>query len=362
MNTSTSNLLLGTSKGLIVYQKNGEKWSFSNDHFLGQSVSIAIADPRSGRWWVSLSHKHWGQKVHISDNQGKTWTEVPCPKYADDAEISNNKKAVLRYIWTIQPGRPDRPEEIYIGTEPGGLFRSENEGADWELINGLWEHPSRPQHWFGGGRTNAGIHSVVIDPRDSNHIYVGISCAGVFESLDNGDSWNPINSGLRADYLPDKYPEVGHDPHRLLICESSPDVLWQQNHCGVFNTKNGGKEWIEVSDKTQSVYYGFPIVIDPSNPERAWVIPAVSDQLRVAVDRSLFVASTNDGGKTWRKVTEGLPQGNFYDIVLRHSFDRNDDFLAFGTNSGSLFVSSNDGVSWEWIANALPRIYSLYFA
>jgi photosystem II stability/assembly factor-like uncharacterized protein len=226
----------------------------------------------------------------------------------------------------------------------------------------LWEHPSRPDHWFGGGRDNAGIHTIVLDPRDSNHIYIGVSCAGVFESTDGGESWEARNEGLKAYYLPDPKSKWGHDPHAIKICKSNPDVIWQQNHCGIFRSENAGKNWVDVTDQNGLANYGFGLTIDNNDPDRAWVIPAVSDQVRVAVDQSLCVCRTTDGGKSWQELRNGLPQGNCFDIVLRHSFAKKGDVLAFGTNTGNLFLSEDEGESWECLSNYLPTIFALCFA
>ena len=354
-------LLAATSKGLIIYRSTPNGWQFHRHDFLGLPVSLAYVDPRSETWWVALPHKHWGQKLHRSINQGESWEEVRAPQYPTDAEIRPGIRATLKYIWAFSHGGYDRPEQLYIGTEPGGLFSSQENGNHFELMQGLWQHPSRTKHWFGGGRDHPGIHSIVVDPRDSDHMYVGISCAGVFETQDGGQHWHPANQGLRADYLPDPYVEVGHDPHLLLACEQHPDVLWQQNHCGVYKSLDGGRNWEEVSHPEMGIYYGFSLTLDHENPERAWVIPATSDKARVAVKQSLYVCGTEDGGKTWKRYDQGLPQQHAYDIVLRHAFARQNDYMAFGTNSGNLFLSENEGNHWQCLNHHLPKINAVLF-
>ena len=355
-------LLVGTGKGLILFEKKGDTWTYQGDVFLGLPVSSMYINEWTGDWWVALAHKHWGQKLHRSVDKGKSWAEIQAPKYPQGTEVSPGKPATLRYIWAISGGGPDKKEHIFVGTEPGGLFHSTDDGKSFQLVEGLWNHPSRPDHWFGGGRDHAGIHSIAIDPRDSDHLYIGVSCAGVFESRDGGISWHPVNKGLRADYLPDPYPKVGHDPHRLLICESMPDVIWQQNHCGVFRSVDAGQNWQEVTASDGSNYYGFALGIDNQNPDRAWVIPAQSDKIRVAYDKSLFISYTEDGGKSWQTFRKGLPQQSCYDIVLRHALAVDGDALAFGTNAGNLYLSSDAGLSWQCISHSLPKITTVNFA
>lgn len=255
-------------------------------------------------------------------------------------------------------GGPDQPELIWMGTEPGGLFQSLDGGNTFELVEALWNHPSRidPNQWFGAGRDHPFIHSIVVDPRDSQHVYIAVSCAGIFETHDGGQSWHPANKGLIAAYLPNPHVEIGHDPHLLLACQSQPDVLWQQNHCGVFRSVDAGQNWQSVSQPDLHVDYGFALAIDHQNPLRAWVIPVQGDTMRVAPDLSLRVAYTEDGGQSWQGLNRGLPQENTYDIVLRHSFVRWDSGMAFGTNNGNLHVSGNDGESWECISSNLAMV------
>ena len=179
-------ILLGTAKGLIVYKRSSVGWEYHKELFLGVPVSIALSDPHTGHWWVCLDHRHWGPKLQYSKDLGETWLEVNAPKYPEGSEITPGVKASLRYIWNIAFGV--NTGTMFIGTEPGGLFVSHDHGNSFKLVQSLWDHPSRPEHWFGGGRNYAGIHSIVIDPTDSNHYYVGVSCAGVFETKDDGKS------------------------------------------------------------------------------------------------------------------------------------------------------------------------------
>lgn len=355
------NLLIATSKGLAVYQKIKGRWTFDTMHFLGMPVSVARQDPRNGYWWVCLAHKHWGAKVHYSPDRGEHWVEAQSPKYPENAETKPGAPATLKYIWTLEAGNEDCPGEVWLGTEPGGLFRYTSL-EQVELNQSLWNHPSRQKYWFGGGRNHPGIHSIVIDPQDSQRIFIGISCAGVFETQDGGQHWEVRNQGLRADFLPNPSIEVGQDPHLILQCKHHPEVFWQQNHCGIFKSTDYAKTWQEVTDETGVTKYGFTIAIDDHDPDRAWVIPAASDDKRVAVDEALVVYYTENGGKTWNDFRQGLPQAHCFDIVLRHSLAKNQNTLVFGTTTGNLFLSEDNGESWQTLNNHLPTIYSVEFA
>ena len=352
-------ILLGTAKGLVVYRRSSAGWRYHQHNFLGIPVSMALQDPHSGYWWACLDHKHWGPKMQYSSDQGITWTEVTVPKYPDNAEVEPGIPATLRYIWTLVFG--NKQGEIFVGTEPGGLFVSLDGAQSFQLVKSLWDHPTRPQHWFGGGRNYAGIHSIVVDPDTSDHVYVGVSCAGVFETTNGGDTWEVRNQGLRADFLPNPQAVAGHDPHMMFACKSMPSVLWQQNHCGVYRSTDAGVSWQDVTDREDRARYGFTLGIDHKDPLKAWVVPATSDSQRIAVDQSLFVMYTKDGGKTWEEQRQGLPQHHCFDIVLRHALDVEDCALVLGTSGGSLYVSDDCGISWQSLNHHLPRIFSARF-
>ena len=354
-------LMLGTRKGLITYQRNGAGWKLRDTSFLGIPVSLTHVDSRGGTWWACLDHGHWGQKLHRSNDQGQTWEEVEAPKYQEGMEIKPGVPASVKYLWAFAEGGSDKEDTLYVGTEPGGLFITEDGGNSFSLIESLWNHPSRSDHWFGGGRDHPGIHSIIVDPRDSNHIYVGISVAGVFETFDAGKTWEVKNKGLRADFLPDPHAEVGHDPHLMVACEANPDVLWQQNHCGIFRSIDGAENWQDTTQTDGPANFGFAIAVAENDHEQAWVVPAVSDEVRVAVDNALCVCRTDDGGKTWIDHRKGLPQNDCYDIVFRHALDVSDDTLCFGTTTGNLFLSNDRGETWECLNASLPMVYSVAF-
>ncbi len=361
---SSEKILVGTSKGMIVFSRGKQSWSISAVHFKGMPVTCVYVDERTNTWWAGLAHRHWGQKLAYSTDEGKNWQQVAPPIYPQEAKLSSGKSAVLKKIWTIQQAGKDRPGALWIGTEPGGLFYTENNGKDFHLVENLWNHPSRKDsnQWFGAGRDHPFLHSIVVDPRDSQHVYIAVSCAGVFETKDGGQTWQPFNKGLIAAYLPNPNVEIGHDPHLVLACESEPDVLWQQNHCGIFRSTNGGEAWENVSDKNGIAHYGFALAIDRQNANRAWVIPAISDEERIAHNLALCVCRTEDGGRSWETLRNGLPQDYCFDIVFRHSLSINNEKLVFGTTTGNVYLSEDYGENWNCLSHHLARVESIVFA
>lgn len=353
-------ILAGTSKGLVEFQIEKTSCKISRVHFTGFPVSMVYVDERTDTWWVGLSHRHWGEKLHYSIDRGKTWQTVVTPSF-HGYDYRPGQPATLKKLWVMQHAGVDRPNSLWLGTEPGGLFYSEDNGKSFHLNESLWNDPSRldDSKWFGTGKDFPFIHSILIDPRNSNHLYLGISCAGVFETIDGGNNWSPKNNGLITSYLPKATPEIGHDPHQMLLCHSNPDVIWQQNHCGIFRTTDGGKHWKNISGANGWPSYGFALTIDHSNPEIAWVIPAESDEARLPVDLKLQVCKTTNGGENWTSASNGLPQENTFDLVLRHAFVKQQHLMAFGTTNGNLYHSPNDGESWSVASQNLAPINSM---
>lgn len=355
-----NHLLLGTRKGLVVYRRDGAKWRWDGVHFTGIPVSLADVDQRGG-WWALLDHGHWGVKLHRSDDQGKTWVELTAPAYAEGDEVKPGAPASVRYLWAFAAGGPSYPDRVWIGTEPGGLFLSEDRGENFSLVRSLWDYPGRADQWFGGGRDMAGIHSILVDPRNNDHLHIGISCAGVLSSEDGGKTWKPRNTGLRADFLPDPDAEIGQDPHLLVRSQQHPDVLWQQNHCGIYRSTDNGLHWSDISEKDGPASFGFAIQADPEDPETAWVVPATSDGIRVACDLALCVCQTGDGGKSWSAHRRGLPQEQAFDLTFRHALDMDGKDMVFGTTTGNLYHSADRGANWSVLSSNLPLIHSARF-
>ena len=274
------------------------------------------------------------------------------------------KPASLSEIWALETGGPDEESLLWCGTILGGLFRSNDRGDSWELVQSLWDDPDR-LHWFGGGKDDPGIHSICVDPRDSKHVLVGVSCGGVWVTEDGGESWACKADGMRAEYVP---PERANDPviqdgHRMVQCRDNPDALWVQHHNGVFRSVDCSESWQEIENVPPSVF-GFAVAVHPHDSQTAWFVPGVNDECRVPVDRQLVVTRTKDGGKTFDVLRDGLPQENCYDIVFRHALDIDEtgDVLAMGSSTGGLWITENGGDNWTGISSCLPQIYCVRFA
>lgn len=389
-------ILLGTRKGTVIVERTSSGWQPRPIMHQGIPVCYAARDPRDGTLWASLDHGHWGPKLSRSRDNGQSWEDVlslkypegarhivqylPTPDFDPEAPAGEPeyRDATVYKIWNIAFGSAEQPGRLYAGTIPGGLFVSDDGGDSWELNRPLWNHESRGGDLFQGeassetqwGGTPAsidygvfepGIHSIVVDPRDPDHLYVAASSAGVIESQDGGQTWIGRNKGMLMDYLPNPLAEWGHDPHFVMACQGQPDHLWQQNHCGVFYSDDGAQSWTKVSVPDKGIHFGFPIVADDSDGRMAWVVPAQADSERMAIDGGLFVARTSDGGQTWQTLRKGLPQDNAYDIVLRHALDASGDCVCFGSSTGNVYLSEDRGDSWQCLGSNFPPVYSVRF-
>lgn len=350
-------LLVGTRKGLFDFRRDGASWQAGAPALKGLPVPYATRDPRTGRVWASLDHGHWGSKLARSkDGDDTAFEETEPPKYPE----STGKSA--RYYWILQPGHAETPDTFWVGTEPGGLFVTRDDGASWTLVESLWAL-CQEHRWMGGGRDDAGIHSIAPDPRDPQRLHIGVSCAGVLETTDGGETWAYRNEGVAVALQPEEGSEYGCDPHCVVRSPSDPDVLWQQNHVGVWRSTDAGLTWTDLTQKPL-VDFGFPIAVHPANAKTAWIVPMESDARRVSIDGALVVMRTDDGGSTWSEGRDGLPQANAWDFPFRHALDVSTDgeTLAMGTTSGNLYVSNDGGRSWQTITNNLPTVYSVRFA
>ena len=361
-NVSMKKLLISTRKGLVEYHRSGNSWNKYTHHFEAIPVTYSFVDPIHGHWWACLDHGHWGIKLHRTMDEGKSWAEMEAPSYPEGFEVKETVPAKTEYLWSMASGGRQYPDRLWMGTIPGGLFKSEDNGITWSINLPLWNHPSRKEQWFGAGFDHPGIHSILVDPRDNDHIVVGISVAGVFETKDGGKNWNTRNKGLIAEYLPDSNAEVGQDPHLVVRSKSSPDIMWQQNHCGIFQTMDGGMNWNAMSKQGDIAHFGFAIAVDDDHPEVAFVAPAKSDEYRVAINQALCICKTEDGGRSWRELRNGLPQENCFDIVYRHGLAISGKNLAFGTTTGNVFYSNNSGEEWKVLSNYLPLVHAVTFA
>ena len=240
---------------------------------------------------------------------------------------------------------------------------SDDRGGSWRLVESLWNRPERA-NWFGGGYDDPGIHSVCVHPENRDHLTVGVSCGGVWVSLDGAKTWETRTQGMYAAYMPPERrddPSI-QDPHRVAQCPAHPDVLWSQHHNGMFRSTDGGRLWSELKGVPSN--FGFAVVAHPTDPETAWFVPAVKDECRVPVDGKVVVTRTRDGGRTFDVLRDGLPQQHAYDLVFRHALDidKSGERLAFGSTTGSVWVSENGGDRWAAISRHLPPVYQVLFA
>src|SRR5579884_1491189 len=350
-------LLVATRKGLFALARNGRAWSADLIGFAGIAVTNAL-HVGDGVIFAALKHGHFGPKLHRSDDDGRSWREIAVPAFPSDAADAPS----LFQIWSLDSGGGNRPNRLWIGAIPAGLFRSDDRGATWQLMSSLWNVPERAR-WFGGGYDAAGIHSVSPDPRDPDRVFIGISCGGVWESRDAGASWSVLGKGLFAPYVPPEQAEDSavQDPHRIARCAAEPDVMWMQHHAGIYRSTNAGAHWTRLSPPCDD--FGFAVVAHPRDPQTAWFVPAIKDEIRMPRDGALCVTRTSDGGRTWQVLREGLLQRDAYDLIYRHGFDVDDSGtrLAMGSTTGALWTSDDGGARWDLVHAHLPPIYAVRF-
>jgi photosystem II stability/assembly factor-like uncharacterized protein len=298
---------------------------------------------------------HWGGLLRSSDDFGKTWTN---PEEAN-VKFPESAGAALKQIWQIVPGRDGEQDTLYCGVEPAAVFVSRDAGTTWSLNEGLWNHPQRPMWQPGGG--GLCLHTILLDPSDVKRIRIAVSTAGMYVTEDGGASWRPSNTGVRAVFLPDKYPEFGQCVHKVVQSKQQPDRMFLQNHWGLYRSDDRGDTWSDVANGVPSDF-GFPVAIHPRDPDCAWIVPLESDEFRCTPEGKLRVYRTRDAGATWDPMTIGLPQEGAYETVLRDGLAA--DVLDpagvyFGTRNGKLFGSSDEGDTWSELADGLPPVISV---
>jgi photosystem II stability/assembly factor-like uncharacterized protein len=347
-------ILLGTRKGAFVAESDAGRrsWSLRGPYCETWPMNHVAADPRTATIYGAGGNEWFGPAVWKSTDLGTTWTHSSQGlAYAEGEEP-------IKAVWSLATANGF----LYAGVQPAGLFRSGDGGETWEHISGLRDHPTRPQ-WQPGG---AGLilHSLVIDPADHDRLWVGISAAGVFHSADGGRNWEPRNRGTRADFLPEgqNYPEFGQCVHSVVMAPGMSDRLYQQNHCGMYRSDNGGLTW-ESIEKGLPSRFGFPTAAHPRDPDTLFLLPLNGDTAgRYVPDGSAAVWRTRDRGANWQALRAGLPQEHAYFGVLRQAMatDGLDPAgVYFGTTGGELFASADEGETWVPIAQHLPSVLSV---
>jgi photosystem II stability/assembly factor-like uncharacterized protein len=340
-------VLVGTRKGLFLLRADdgGRDWQLEGPVLRGWQVYHAIRDPRDGALYACANNWVYGATVHRSDDGGKTWERSAGLGLPEDSELK------LAATWHVEPGRDG---ELWLGGDPGVLFRSDDRGATWQPNRALLEHSTRDRWNPGAG----GLCCHSIQVASDGTLYIAISAAGAFRSDDGGESWTPVNKGVAADFFPDdKYPEVGQCVHKLLVHPARPKRLWQQNHCGVYRSDDRGDTWERLDGNGLPSDFGFPLALDPSDPDAAWVVPEASAEHRVTPDGRIGVYRTRDGGRSWELVSGGLPEPAWA-AVMREGMSFDEHAVYLGTQSGSVFVSA-DGSDWREAARQLPQILSV---
>ncbi len=352
-------LLVGTMKGAFILRANGrrKKWEVGGPYFPGNAVYAMNYDGRSGRHriWAGPQSMHWGAVLRSTDDFGRNWTN---PEEAN-VKFPEGSGAALQRIWQIAPGRDTEPNVLYCGVEPAALFVSNDSGKSWRLAEGLWNHPQRP-HWQPGGGGLC-LHTILPDPEKPKKMRVAVSAAGMYVTDDGGATWRPSNKGVRAEFLPDKYPEFGQCVHKVVQSKQRPERMFLQNHWGLYRSDDRGETWTDVAHGVPSDF-GFAMVMHPEDPDRVWIVPLESDQFRCTPEGKLRVYRTRNAGKRWEPLAKGLPQKGAYETVLRDAMaiDALDPAgVYFGTRSGKLFGSSNEGKSWSTVLDGLPPIVSV---
>ncbi len=354
-------LLVGTRKGLITARGDGGRgaWTVEPIQFGNIEVSAVAVDTRRDppRLFAGVAAGHWGPTLAHSDDLGRTWVE---PEAAPVA-FPEGTGAALARIWQIQPAGPNQPDVVFAGVEPHALFRSDDAGVSFSLVEGLWDHPHRGSWMPGGG--GACLHTVITHPTDPNWLLVAMSAAGVYRSADGGASWEPSNRGIQAVFLPEgqRFPEFGQCVHKVAMHPDRPDRLFAQNHFGVYRSDDAGTTW-EPIESGLSSNFGFPIVVHPQDPDTIFGFPLKADAERWPPDGRCLVYRSRDAGATWQPLSGGLPREPYYAAVLRDAMctdDADPAGIYFGTRLGEVFGSVDDGDSWSTLATHLPDVLSV---
>ena len=346
--------MVGTRKGSFLFwsDQSRKQWNRSFHHE-GWMVHHMTYDARNNEIYAATNGEVFGGLVQRSQDFGKSWEH-----HNDKLDYPSDSEHRVRKIWHVAPGPESTPNQIYAGVERAGLFVSEDKGIHWESVDSLNKHETSELWTPGGGGLI--LHSIVLDPQDQQRMYVGISTAGVYRTDDGGKSWVPKNKDVRADFLPDPYPEVGQCVHKFALHPTKPDILYQQNHCGMYRSDDRGDNWVDIGDELPS-RFGFPLSIHAHDPDTVYIVPLVGDDRRYVADGDMSVWRSRDRGESWEQLTNGLPKGAYL-TILRENLAVDGAHpcgIYVGTQTGQIFSSADEGDSWELMADFLPPVYSV---
>lgn len=370
---TTIALLVSTRKGAWIFHADMKRstWEVNGPHFLGHIISHLVLDPRDHTTLLAAAKTgHLGPTIFRSTDWGRTWQEAAQPPAFAKAPEGEAGRAVDHTFW-LTPAHHSEPNVWYAGTSPQGLFRSADGGMTWAPFSSINDDPNF-RAWMGsekdGTPDGPKLHSIIVDPRDPNHLYFGMSGGGVHESLDRGKTWRVLITGMEVveglDF--DASNPMFHDPHCLRMCPSNPDRLYQQNHCGIYRLDRPSDSWVRIGRSMPSEVgdIGFPMTVHPRDDKIAWVFPMDGTQVwpRTSPDGRPAVYVTHDAGESWRRSDAGMPKEQAWWTVKRQAMccDSHDPVgLYFGTTSGELWMSRDEGLHWECIAQHLPEIYAV---
>ena len=366
-------LYIATRKGLWIANADAARstWTLQGPSFLGQQVHHVVQDPRAPENLLAASRQwHLGPTVFRSVDGGVTWKEAASPPRFPEGEPRG--RAVDHVFW-LTPGHASEPGVWYAGTSPQGLFRSEDHGVTWQPVSGFNDHPNQSQ-WIGGDKDQTPdggkLHSILVDPRDPNHLYLGLSGGGFFESTDRGATWLPLNLGVDMDFWPPPEDgterEFGHDPHCVVLSPVNPDRLWQQNHCGIYRIDRPERRWVRVGRAMPKEVgdIGFGVVTHPLDADAAWVFPmdATGDWSRTPPSGRPAVYMTRDAGATWQRKDQGFPTEQAWWTVKRQALARDDASpmgLYLGTTAGEVWASTDEAERFTCLFRHLPQIHAV---
>jgi len=364
-------VMVATRKGAWLYHTDGARksWRADGPHFLGHVLNHLVLDPRDGRTLLAAAKTgHLGPTVFRSTDFGRTWKEAAQPPAFAKAPTGEQGRAVDHTFW-LTPGHASQPGVWYAGTSPQGLFRSGDGGVTWSPFSMINDDPQY-RKWMGtvqdGTPDGPKLHSIIVDPRDPAHLYFAMSGGGVHESTDGGRTFAPLIKGLEVVEGFDRADTTVHDPHCVRLCPDNPDRLYQQNHCGIYRIDRPSNEWVRIGKAMPKRVgdIGFPMVVHPRDADSAWVFPMDGQTVwpRTSPDGKPAVYATRNGGKTWKRLDAGLPESQAWWTVKRQAMcaDAGDPVgLYFGTTSGELWMSRDEGKAWTCIARHLPEIYAV---